>query len=118
MVGTKCSSNEKTWKGDAGRDIWDRMGGKGDLVVGGRHWESIKDKKEAKKRWEESQSVEEDRDWFREKNKVVKKVVAQATAKSYDDVYNELGTKEGLNKMIKLSKARIRAPKILHISNK
>ncbi|XP_066965751.1 uncharacterized protein [Macrobrachium rosenbergii] len=75
----------------------------------------VKDKKEAKKRWEESQSVE-DRDRFREKNKVVKKMVAQAKAKAYDDVYNELGTKEGLNKMIKLSKARNKNTKdITHI---
>ncbi|XP_066965949.1 uncharacterized protein [Macrobrachium rosenbergii] len=75
----------------------------------------VKDKKEAKKRWEESQSVE-DRDRFREKNKVVKKMVAQAKAKAYDDVYNELGTKEGLNKMIKLSKARNKSTKdITHI---
>lgn len=75
----------------------------------------VKDKKEAKKRWEESQSVE-DRNRYREKNKVVKKVVAQAKAKSYDDVYNELGTKEGLKKMIKLSKARNKSTKdITHI---
>ncbi|XP_068250324.1 uncharacterized protein [Palaemon carinicauda] len=61
----------------------------------------VKDKEKTKKRWEESQS-REDREMFREKNKVVKLVVAQAKAKAYDDVYNELGTKEGLNKMIKL----------------
>ncbi|XP_064120259.1 uncharacterized protein LOC135224864 [Macrobrachium nipponense] len=74
----------------------------------------IKDKKEAKKRWEESQSAE-DRDRFREINKMVKKVVAQAKAKSYD-VYNELGTKKGLTKMIKLSKARNKSTKdIAHI---
>ncbi|XP_064091281.1 uncharacterized protein LOC135204984 [Macrobrachium nipponense] len=74
-----------------------------------------KDKEEAKKRWEESQLMK-DRDRFREKNKAVKKVVAQAKAKSYDDVYNKLGTKEGLKKMIKLSKAKNKSTKdITHI---
>ena len=55
--------------------------------------------------------LDEDRDRFREKNKEVKKVVAQAKARSYDDMYNKLGTKEGLNKMIKLSKARNKSTK-------
>ncbi|XP_068227666.1 uncharacterized protein [Palaemon carinicauda] len=64
----------------------------------------VKDK-EAKKRWEESQ-LGEDREGFREKNKVAKKVVAQAKAKTYDDVYNEPETKGGLNKMINLLKTR------------
>ena len=75
----------------------------------------VKAKKDAKKKWEESQ-VEEDRDRFREKNKEVKKIVAQAKAKSYDKVYNDLETKEGLNRMIKMSKARNKSSKdITHI---
>ena len=48
----------------------------------------------------------------------MKRVVAKAKAESYDDVYNELGTKEGLNKMIKLSKARNKSTKdITHIKH-
>ncbi|XP_068247976.1 uncharacterized protein [Palaemon carinicauda] len=72
-------------------------------------------REEERKRCEESQS-REDRERFREKNKVVKKEVAQAKAKAYDDVYNELGIKKGSNKMIKLSKTRNKSTKdITHI---
>ena len=75
----------------------------------------VKGKKEAKKRWEESQS-NEDRNRLREKNKEVKKMVAQAKARAYDEIYDELGAKEGLNKMLKLSKARSKSTKdITHI---
>ena len=75
----------------------------------------VKEKKEAKKRWEESQ-LAEDRERLREKNKNVKKVVARTKAKSYEEVYNELETKEGLNKMLKLAKVRNKCTKdITHI---
>ena len=75
----------------------------------------VKGKKEAKKRWEESQ-LDEDRSRLREKNKEVKRVVAQAKARAYDVIYDELETKEGLNKMLKLSKARSKSTKdITHI---
>ena len=60
--------------------------------------------------------MEEDRGRFREKNREVKKMVARAKARAYDIVYTELGTKEGLNKMLKLSKARNKSTKdITHI---
>ena len=75
----------------------------------------MKGKKEAKKRWEESQ-LDEDRNRLREKNKLVKRVVVQAKAGAYDVIYDELETKEGLNKMLKLSKARSKSMKdITHI---
>ena len=75
----------------------------------------VKRKKEAKKRWEESQ-LEEDRDRLREKNKEAKRVVAQAKARAYDVIYNELETQEGLNKLLRLAKARSKSAKdITHI---
>ena len=75
----------------------------------------VKDKKEAKKKFEESQ-LEEDRERLRDRNKEVKKVVAQAKAKAYQGVYEELETKEGLSKMLKMSKARNKSTKdITHI---
>ena len=75
----------------------------------------VKEKKEAKKRWEDSH-LSEDRERLREKNKEVKKMVAQAKARSYEGVYDELETKEGLNKMIKLAKTRHKSTKdITHI---
>ena len=75
----------------------------------------VKEKKETKKRWEVSQRAE-DRERLREKNKEVKRVVAQAKARSYKGVYDELETKEGLNKMLKLAKTRNRNGKdITHI---
>ena len=46
------------------------------------------------------------------------KVVAQAQARLNEDMYNELGRKEGLNKIIKLSKARnISTKHVTHIKN-
>ena len=75
----------------------------------------MKDKREARKRWEESQ-IEEIRERLREKNKVVKRKVTQAKARSYEEMYDELGTKEGLNKMMKLSKARNKSTKdVTHV---
>ena len=68
----------------------------------------VKGKKEAKKRWEESQ-LHEDRNRLRKTK--VKRVVAQAKARAYDEIYDELEAKEGLNKMLKLSKARSKSTK-------
>ena len=60
--------------------------------------------------------MEEDRGRFREKNREVKKMVARAKARAYDSVYTDLGAKEGLNKMLKLSKVRNKSTKdITHI---
>lgn len=77
--------------------------------------EVLKGKKEAKKRWEQSQ-LEENRDMYRERNKEAKKVVAQAKAKAYENLYTELETKEGQNKIFKLARSRNKSTKdITHV---
>ena len=77
--------------------------------------EGLKRKREARKRWGESQ-LEEDRDTYRERNKQAKKVVAQAKAQAYENMYTELETKEGQNKIFKLAKARNKSTKdVTHI---
>ena len=67
-------------------------------------------KKEAKKKWEESQS-DEDRNILRDRNKDAKRAVAQARARCYQEVYDELDSKDGLNKMLKLAKERNKSTK-------
>ena len=54
----------------------------------------MKGKKKAKKRWEESQ-LDEDRKRLRVKNKEVKRVVAQAKARTYDVIYDERKLRKG-----------------------
>ena len=61
----------------------------------------MKDKKPTKRKLEESLS-QEDIDKFREKNKVVKKVVSRAKARLYHEAYEELENKEDLSKVLKM----------------
>ena len=70
----------------------------------------LKKKKEAKKRWAETQ-LEEDRVIYRERNKEAKKAVAQAKAKAYENLYTELETKEGQNKIFNPVNARNKSTK-------
>lgn len=72
-------------------------------------------KKEAKKRWEQTQS-DEDRQRYRECNKEAKKAVAIAKYEAYDQMYAQLETKEGQGKIFKLAKQRNKSTKdITHI---
>ena len=75
----------------------------------------VKEKKEMKKIWEESQ-LEEDKDRLKQKNKEVKRGVAQAKATSYNELYTGLESREGLKKMMKLAKTRNKSTKdITHV---
>ena len=77
--------------------------------------EATKRKKEAKKRWEETQ-MEEDRMAHKEANKLAKKIVAIAKDRAYDQLYQELDTKEGQGKIFKLARMRNKSTKdITHI---
>ena len=77
--------------------------------------DATKRKKEAKKRWEETQ-MEEDRMAHKEANKLAKKIVAIAKDRAYDQLYQELDTKEGQGKIFKLARMRNKSTKdITHI---
>ena len=72
--------------------------------------EGVQNKKEAKKLWERTQ-LEEDERLFRERNKEAKRAVAQARAQEYQQMYDDLDTREGQKKIYSLAKSRNRASK-------
>lgn len=77
--------------------------------------EATKLKKQAKKKWEGSQ-LEADRLAYKERNKEVKRVVAITKGKAYDQLYEDLETKEGQGKIFRLAKSRNKCTKdITHI---
>ena len=77
--------------------------------------DATKQKREAKKKWEETQT-EEDQRAHREANKLAKKIVAIAKDRAYDRLYQELDTKEGQGKIFKLAQMRNKSTKdITHI---
>ena len=76
---------------------------------------ATKQKKEAKKRWEETQ-LEENRIAYKEKNKIAKRTVAIARNNAYDQLYQDLDTKEGQGKIFNLAKMRNKSTKdVTHI---
>ena len=76
---------------------------------------ATKQKKEAKKRWEETQ-LEENRIAYKEKNKIAKRTVAIARNNAYDQLYQDLGTKEGQAKIFSLANMRNKSTKdVTHI---
>ena len=76
---------------------------------------ATRQKKEAKKRWEETQ-LEEDYVVYKERNKLTKKKVSIARNEAYEQMYQELHTEIGQRKIFGLSKIRNRSTKdITHI---
>ncbi|XP_067145134.1 uncharacterized protein [Centruroides vittatus] len=72
-------------------------------------------KKEAKRKWDRSRT-EEDRFAYKTAKREAKRVVAQAKAGAYANLYEELDTREGQKKIYRLAKIRDRATKdISHI---
>ena len=77
--------------------------------------EAITQKRDAKKRWEETQE-EEDQIALKEANKLAKRIVAVAKDRAYDQLYQELDTKIGERKIFNLAKTRNKSTKdITHI---
>ncbi|XP_067135012.1 uncharacterized protein [Centruroides vittatus] len=72
-------------------------------------------KKEAKRKWDRSRT-EEDRFAYKTAKREAKRVVAQAKAGAYANLYEELDTREGQKKIYRLAKIRNRATKdISHV---
>ncbi len=74
--------------------------------------EVVKEKKEAKKKWETS-GRDEDRVNFKRAKKEAKREVARAKAQAMNEVYEELETPEGEKKIYRIAKARNKATKDL-----
>ena len=72
--------------------------------------DTITAKKEAKKKWETSGRKEE-RDIYGQANKAAKKEVAISKAHAKDEVYKELETPEGEQKIYRIAKARDKSAK-------
>ena len=72
--------------------------------------DATKQKRETKKRWEDTQ-MEEDHIAHKEAKKLAKKVVAIAKDRAYDQLYQELDTKEGQGKIFRLAQMRNRSTK-------
>ena len=70
----------------------------------------IKAKKVANKIWETSRR-QEDKDTYRQANKVAKKAVAANKALAMKELYEELETPEGERKIFRIAKARDKASK-------
>ena len=79
--------------------------------------EMIKAKKVAKKIWETSRR-QEDKDIYRQANKAAKKAVATNKALAMNELYEELETPEGERKIVRIAKARDKAPRISPISSR
>ena len=72
-------------------------------------------KKEAKKKWDETQA-EEDKLIYKERSKEAKRAVAIAKSEAYDQLYQALDTKEGEGKIFNIAKLRNKSTKdITHI---
>ena len=77
--------------------------------------ESIKEKKEANKTWDEIRN-ENTKKIYKEKKCKAKKAVAMAKGHAYDDLYARLKTKEGEKELCRLGRQRNRAGKdIQHV---
>ena len=72
--------------------------------------ESIKEKKEAKKAWDNTRN-ENTKKIYKEKKSKAKKEVAMAKRRVYDDFYVRLETKEGEKELYRLARQRDRARK-------
>ncbi len=72
--------------------------------------EAVKKKKEARNVWWKEQT-DEKLAAYREKKRNAKRIVAEAKAKTMNNLYEELGTKEGEKKIFKLAKMRNRRSK-------
>ena len=72
--------------------------------------ESIKEKKEAKKRWDKTRN-ENTKKIYKEKKNTAKKAVAMAKERAYDNLYARLETKEGEKELYGLARQRDRAGK-------
>ncbi|KAL1454893.1 hypothetical protein WDU94_009023 [Cyamophila willieti] len=70
----------------------------------------IKEKKEAKKKWDRS-NQSEDKVEYKKAKKESKRAVAQAKARELDKIYKELETPEGEKNLYRLAKERNRATK-------
>ncbi|KAL1448427.1 hypothetical protein WDU94_003661 [Cyamophila willieti] len=81
----------------------------------------IKEKKEAKKKWDQTNKPE-DKAEYKRVNKEAKRAVAQAKAKELSDIYKEMETPEGEKNLYRLAKERDKASKdfthIKQIKNK
>ena len=72
-------------------------------------------KKMAKKRWEVTR-LDGDKEYYKQCSKEAKRTVAIAKSEAYDNLYEELDTKEGQQKVFKLAKMRNKSTKdITHI---
>ena len=77
--------------------------------------QKIQTKRMAKKRWEETE-LDVDKEHYKQCSKEAKRTVAIAKAEAYDNLYEELDTKEGQRKVFKLAKRRNKSTKdITHI---
>ena len=72
--------------------------------------DNLQRKKESKKQWERTQ-LDEDRRVYRERNKEAKRAVAQARAEAYQEMYDNLESREGQKKIYSLAKSRNKATK-------
>ena len=72
--------------------------------------ESIRKKREAKKRWD-MQRDEESKQEYKETRREAKKEVAKAKARAYDELYEGLDTKEGEKIVYRLARQRHQAGK-------
>uniref|UniRef100_A0A8D8LWD9 Uncharacterized protein n=2 Tax=Cacopsylla melanoneura TaxID=428564 RepID=A0A8D8LWD9_9HEMI len=125
-----------------GQDLWtsckDAILGVGETVLGktsgrGRPkdketwwWneevgKKIKEKKNAKKKWDQTNNPE-DKTEYKRLNKEAKRAVAQAKAKELSEIYKEMETPEGEKNLYRLAKERDKASKdfthIKQIKNK
>ena len=77
--------------------------------------QKTKEKKEAKKTFEQTGEDMDLRE-YKQRNKEVKKAVAIAKAEAYDQLYSELDTNEGKGKIFRLAKQRLKSTRdITHI---
>ncbi|KAI5726127.1 hypothetical protein M8J77_024147 [Diaphorina citri] len=101
---------------DVGEKILGKTSGKGAPRDKETWWwdesvqKAVKEKKIAKKRWDETRS-DEDKARYKETNKEAKKAVARAKAKAFSIFYESINKKEGEKKLFRIAKERDKASK-------
>ncbi|KAG8231537.1 hypothetical protein J437_LFUL008078 [Ladona fulva] len=80
----------------------------------GTGMKEIKEKKEAKKRWDLT-GPQEDRETYKMRKKNAKRAVASSKAKAIEEAYEEIEKKNGERQMLRIAKARDRASKDITI---
>ena len=67
--------------------------------------QAVKEKKGEKKQWDVSRD-DESKEWYKKANRKVKRIVVKAKNKSFQDLYERLETKEGVNEVFRIAKQR------------